>query len=374
MINIMKTVGKILLKRKSFLITTFMLPIILIFALAGLNNGKSTLNVAVINKDSGELGKELEEKISNLQGVTKVEISDENYIQDLIYHQFEMVITIDKDFTDRIIKGDKTQVTYETLLNNDSEAVIKSVLNSEVSAMAKLCNNIDVKAEGIDKVIKTFRESEPKYEVLNKKDIKPSILSSLGMIFYLLFLTAVASCSFLLEDERQGTKDRILMGKISERQYYIAQCTLFFVFTAVPSIEYYAICRIFDYEFGFDNTILLLMLALLMSLLAVTFSIMMASIIKNKSVFTLVSSTMTLPIFMLSGAFWDFEMMSKGLQSIGNALPPRWIFMAIRSLQAGNGIEAILPMVSGIIVMSAFFLLLGVFFTRNKMVLVKQNG
>jgi ABC-2 type transport system permease protein len=370
----MKTVGKILLKRKSFLITTFMLPIILIFALAGLNNGKSTLNVAVINKDSGELGKELEEKISNLQGVTKVEISDENYIQDLIYHQFEMVITIDKDFTDRIIKGDKTQVTYETLLNNDSEAVIKSVLNSEVSAMAKLCNNIDVKAEGIDKVIKTFRESEPKYEVLNKKDIKPSILSSLGMIFYLLFLTAVASCSFLLEDERQGTKDRILMGKISERQYYIAQCTLFFVFTAVPSIEYYAICRIFDYEFGFDNTILLLMLALLMSLLAVTFSIMMASIIKNKSVFTLVSSTMTLPIFMLSGAFWDFEMMSKGLQSIGNALPPRWIFMAIRSLQAGNGIEAILPMVSGIIVMSAFFLLLGVFFTRNKMVLVKQNG
>lgn len=194
------------------------------------------------------------------------------------------------------------------------------------------------------------------------------------MIFYLLFLTAVASCNFLLEDERQGTKDRILMGKISERQYYIAQCTLFFVFTAVPSIEYYAICKIFDYEFGFDNTILLFMLALLMSLLAVTFSIMIASIIKNKSVFTLVSSTMTLPIFMLSGAFWDFEMMSKGLQSIGNALPPRWIFMAVRSLQAGNGIEEILPMVSGIIVMSAFFLLLGVFFTRNKMVLVKQNG
>ncbi len=374
MINIMKTVAKILLKRKSFLITTFILPIILIFAFTGLYSGNSILKIAVINKDSGELGKELEAKLSNLQGVNKVEISDENYIQDLIYHQFEMVITIDKNFTDRIIKGDKTQVTYETLLNSGSEAVIKSVLNSEVSAMAKLCNNIDVKAEGIDKVIKTFRESEPKYEVLNKKDIKPSILPSLGMIFYLLFLTAVASCSFLLEDERQGTKDRILMGKISERQYYIAQCTLFFIFTAVPSIEYYAICKIFDYEFGFANTILLLMLALLMSLIAVTFSIMVASIIKNKSVFTLVSSTMTLPIFMLSGAFWDFEMMSKGLQSIGNALPPRWIFMSVRSLQAGNGIEAIFPMVSGIIVMSAFFLLLGVFFTRNKMVLVKQNG
>ena len=101
------------------------------------------------------------------------------------------------------------------------------------------------------------------------------------------------------------------MGKISERQYYVAQCALFFIFTAVPSIEYYAICKIFDYEFGFDNTILLLILALLMSLLAVTFSIMIASIIKNKSVFNLISSALTVPIFMLSGAFWDFEMMSK---------------------------------------------------------------
>ena len=373
MINIMKTVAKILLKRKSFLITTFILPIILIFALAGLNSGNSTLNVAVINKDSGELGKELEEKISNLQGVTKVEINNENYIQDLIYHQFEMVITIDKNFTDSLIKGDKTQVTYETISKSDSEAFIKSVLNSEVSAMAKLCNNIDVKAEGIDKVIKTFRESQPQYEVLNKKNIKPSITSSLGMVFYLLFLTAAGSCSFLLEDEREGTKDRILMGNISEKQYYVAQCAIFFIFTAVPSIEYYAICKIYDYEFGFDNTILLLMLALLMSLLAVTFSIMIASIIKNKSVFNLINSALTVPIFMLSGAFWDFEMMSKGLQRIGDALPPRWIFMAVRSLQAGNGIQVILPMVSGILALSVLFLLLSVFFTRNKMVLVKQN-
>jgi len=374
MINIMKTVAKILLKRKSFLITTFILPIILIFVFAGLNSGHSTINVAVINKDSGELGEELEEKISNLQGVDKVEINNENYMQDLIYHQFEMVITIDKDFTDSLIKGDKAQVTYETISKNDSEVFIKSVLNSEVSAMAKLCNNIDVKSEGIDKIIKTFRASQPQYEVLNKKNIKPSITSSLGMIFYLLFITAAGSCSFLLEDEKEGTKDRILMGNISERQYYVAECAIFFIFTAVPSIEYYAICKMYDYEFGFDNTVLLLMIVLLMSLLAVTFSIMIASIIKSKSVFNLISSALTVPVFMLSGAFWDFEMMNSGLQRIGNTLPPRWIFMAVRSLQAGNGIEAILPMVIGIVTLSIFFLLLGVFFTRNKIVMIKQNG
>ena len=59
MIRIMKNTAKILLKRKSFLITTFLLPIILIFAFTGMESSNSTLKVAVINKDSGEFGKEI---------------------------------------------------------------------------------------------------------------------------------------------------------------------------------------------------------------------------------------------------------------------------------------------------------------------------
>jgi len=302
-----------------------------------------------------------------------VELENEDYIQDLVYHQFEMVVTIDKNFTQSILTGEKGEIYYETLAQTDTESVIKSVLESEVSALAKISNNIDVKGEGIDKVIKTFRESQPEYEVLNKKDRKPSITASLGMIFYLLFVSAAFSCGFLLEDERQGTKERVLMGKVSEKQYFAGQCSIFFLFTAVPSIEYYAICKIFDYEFGFDNTILLLLLALLMSLLAVVFSIMVASVVKNKSTFTLINSALTIPIFMLSGAFWDYSMMSEGLRKIGDALPPRWILLAVDKLQAGEAATAILPMVGGIILLSVLFFLLSIFFTRNKMVLVKDD-
>ena len=83
---------------------------------------------------------------------------------------------------------------------------------------------------GIDNVIKTFRDSQPEYEAVNKIDRRPSIIASLGMIYFLLFISAAGSCGFLLEDERDGTKDRILMGKISERKYYVAQCIVFFIF------------------------------------------------------------------------------------------------------------------------------------------------
>ncbi|PRR81847.1 ABC transporter permease [Clostridium vincentii] len=373
MIRIMKNTARILLKRKSFLVTTFLLPIILIFAFTGMESSTSTLKVAVINKDSGEFGEEIEQKLSELDGITIVELEDEDYIQKLVYHQFEMVITIDENFTDSILKGEKNEITYETIANTDTESVIKSVLESEVSALAKLSNNIDIKGAGIDKVITTFRESQPEYEVLNEKDVKPSIMTSLGMIFYLLFISAGFSCGFLLEDEREGTKERVLMGKVSEKKYFAGQCAIFFLFTAVPAIEYYAICKIFDYEFGFDNTILLLLLALLMSLLAVVFSIMVASVVKNKSSFTVIISALTVPIFMLSGSFWPYEMMSEGLRKVGDALPPRWIFMAIEKLQAGESVTSILPMVGGMILLSVFFFLLSVFFTRNKITLIKDN-
>lgn len=373
MISIMKTVAKILLKRKSFLVTTFVLPIILVFVFTGINSGSSTIKIAVLNKDNGKLGNEVENKLSQMDGISTVDISNGDYMQDLIYHQYEMVVTIDENFTDSIIKGEKTQITYETISHNDTEAIIKSVLNSEVSSMARICNNVDVKNAGIDNVIKTFRDSQPEYEAVNKIDRKPSIIASLGMIYFLLFISAAGSCGFLLEDERDGTKDRILMGKISERKYYVAQCVVFFIFTAIPSIEHYIVCKIFDYEFGFDNTIILLFLSLLMSLLAVTFSIMITSIVKNKQTFTLINSTLTVPIFMLSGAYWEFDMMSSGLQKIGNVLPIRWIYIAIGKLQAGQGSESILPMISGILALSILFLLLSIFFTRNKMVLVKQN-
>jgi len=79
MIRIIKNTAKILLKRKSFLITTFLLPIILIFAFTAMNNSGSTLKIAVVNKDSGEFGKEIEYKISNLAGVTMVELENEDY-------------------------------------------------------------------------------------------------------------------------------------------------------------------------------------------------------------------------------------------------------------------------------------------------------
>lgn len=375
MIKIMKNTAKILLRRKSFVLTTFILPIILIFAITSLYNSAENLNIGVINNDKGELGHVIEDKLSNMDLSNITDLSQGDYTQSLIFHKYEMIITIDEDFTEKLLNGDLSEIKYQSLTENDTSQVIKNMLESETSSLANICNNINVNNEGITNVIKAFNENKPDYKIENDKDAKVKISQdSMGIIFYIIFVSASIGCGFLLEDERQGTKERALMGNIGEKQYFAGLGILFFLFAAVPSFEYYIISNLLDLDFGFEHKILLLPIILLMSLLAVSLSIMLSSIIKNKPVFTMTLSALSIPMFMLSGSFWPYDLMSITLQKIGSILPPRWIFLAIENLQKGNGISSILPMVGGVLLLSILLFILSIFFTKNKVVLVKDNN
>ena len=374
MYNIIKNICKILFKRKSFVFATFFLPIILIFGFSVLNSSNSTFSVAIDNKDNGAFGEVLKDRLIEIKGVKVIEIdADKDTVSDLIFHKYEMVVTVDKNFTEDIINGDNPSVKIKSLSEGETLTIISTVINSQVNDFVNLSNNINVEEEGIDKVIAKYNETKPEYSIVEQEEKKTSIDSSLGIIFYLIFVSASISCGFLLEDEREGTKDRVLMSKISEKSYYGGVCAIFFALSSIPAIEYYIICKLLNFEFGFKNSYLLLVLLLITVLLAVVFNILLSSIIKNKAVFSTIGSTITIPLFMLSGAFWPYDMMSETLQNVGSALPPRWFFAAVEKLQQGEGAISILPMISGLIIVTVFLFLLSIFFTRNKMVLVKDN-
>ena len=83
-------------------------------------------------------------------------------------------------------------------------------------------------------------------------------------------------------------------------------------------------------------------------------------------------TTFTIPVFMLSGSYWPFEMMSKGMQRVGNVLPIRWFYIILEKLSANEGIISILPLLGCIILLTLVLFLLSVFCTKNKIVLVKE--
>ena len=374
MFKIMKNICKILFKRKSFIITTIILPIVLIFVFAALYEGNSTFKVGIINNDESFLGEALEDKIKSIDAVEVVNINkNDNYLTDLVFHKYEMILTIDKDFTDNIINGKGSTVGIKAISNSEMQAIMELIINSEVKSYDEIYKNISSENINPKEILKNFNEGKPDYKIINNKERRTSITTSLGIIVYLIFVSAGVTCSFLLEDERHGTRDRILMGNIDEKSYFGAVISIFFLLSSISSIEYYIVCNILDYNFGFENKWILLLLMLLVTLLAVVFNIMLTSIIKNKSTLTLISTSISVPIFMLSGAFWDFNFMGETLQKVGNALPIRWFLLAIEKLQMGENINSIVPIILALILFIIFLFLLSIFFTKNKIILIKEH-
>lgn len=372
MINIIKNTQKVLFRRKSFIVTSFILPIVLVFVFTLMYSSDSTYKVALVNSDKGELGKLIEERVSNIEGITIVNEKNKDYERELVFYNIKAIIKIDENFTEDLMEGEKGEVKIQSLIHGEFEAKITELLNREVKSLSIICNNIDIESVSIDNVIETFNGFKPPISE-NLIEKRVNIKATLGMILYLIVVCSGITCGFLLEDEREGTKSRTLMGKVTEREYYLGVGFVSLLVTSIPILEYYFISKLFNYKFGFDNTIVFLGILLLVALLALSFNIMLCSIVKKKTVLNVINCSLMCPVFMLSGAFWSYDMMGEGLRKIGSFLPPRWVMLSVENLQMGKGIDSVIPTVVGLISMSVLFLILSVILTKNKIVWVKDN-
>ena len=373
MFRIIKNTLKILLKRKSFLFVTFVLPAILIFFFSSAGEVMSSINIGIYNKDKGDFGKAIEERLEKMNGANISFVdSEEEYIGNLIFEECSVVVIIDENFTEDIINGKENIIKVKSINAGEAAPIVTAYLEGEVSSLAMICNNVDVEKEGIEKVLDTFSSSKPEYNNISEVNTSKNPYNALGMVLYIIFITAAMSCGFILEDERQNTKERILLSKVSERQYYGAQLVVYFLTCCIPAIEYYIICKLGKFDFGFKNDFIVLLLLFILVLMAISLGLFLSSIIKNKMIFSLVMTTFTIPVFMLSGSYWPFEMMSKGMQRVGNVLPIRWFYIILEKLSANEGIISILPLLGCIILLTLVLFLLSVFCTKNKIVLVKE--
>ena len=373
MFRVIKNTLKILLKRKSFLFVTFVLPAILIFFFSSAGEIMATLNIGIYNKDNGELGKAIEERLGEMNGATiKFVDNEEEYISNLIFEECSVVVIIDENFTEDIINGKENVIKVKSINAGEAAPIVTAYLEGEISSLAMICNNVDIKKEGIDKVLETFKSSKPEYNNISEVSKSKNPYNSMGMVLYIIFVTAAMSCGFILEDEKQNTKERILLSKTSEKQYYGAQLIVYFLTSCIPAIEYYIICKTGNFDFGFKNDFIVLLLLFILVLMAISLGLFLTSIIKNKVVFSLVMSTFTIPVFMLSGSYWPFEAMSKGMQRVGNSLPIRWLYIILEKLQLNEGFISILPLLSCLLLLTLVFFLLSVFCTKNKIVLIKE--
>ncbi|WP_370839426.1 ABC transporter permease [Intestinibacter bartlettii] len=91
------------------------------------------------------------------------------------------------------------------------------------------------------------------------------------------------------------------------------------------------------------------------------------SIICKKQVYasSIINILIVVPCCMLSGVFWDFEVMEESLQKIGSYIPTRWVYVCIENLQNGNDLNGIRIYLGLMVLLS--IILFAISFTKLKL-------
>ena len=119
-------------------------------------------------------------------------------------------------------------------------------------------------------------------------------------------------------------------------------------------------------DFGMVNTINFLVIMLFLNLVSISLNLFIVSLTRNRYVSSTFNILIVIPTCMISGVFWDFDVMSDSLKKIGSFMPQRLIYVSMKRLQVYEDLYYIKDYMLYMIVLSLIFFILSLFIFSNK--------
>ena len=329
-----------------------------------------TYKVGIVDKDNNYISNEIIETINNIEDVDVVDISKDNYEMLLESHQIQIAVIIEDNFSYNILNLKEDKITIKSISNSDVKETLISIIKSKV-------NNLNLIAKISDKDIGKFKEKNEaykenliKYNLNEANDGRPSIENSIGIVIMMILISGVAIVNFLIEDEENNTKERVFISGIKQYKYYIALIIVFYLLSSISSIIYYGLCKLLNLNFNMSNTNNFLVVMLLLNLVAISLNLCIVSFTRSRYVAITVNILIVIPTCMLSGVFWDFEVMPNYMQKIGNLMPQRWVYICIENLQIYGSLSSIYQYIFYMIAISLILFSLSLFMFRIRKIKV----
>lgn len=365
-LKIIINTAKVLFRKKSFIIMGIVAPAIAIVFFSFAFGNDMNYKIGIIDKDNTYTSKQIIDSVRKIENIDVVDISKENYEILLVSHQIQIAIIIEEDFQRKLLNLQKNKITIKSISNSDVKETLLSIIKTEI-------NNLTLIAKVSNKNINEFIKKNEDYrkDMINCnlndiKENKPTIENSIGIVIMMILISASNITNFLIEDEENNIKDRVLVSGIKQDSYYIALFIVFYLLSCISSIIYYVLCKVFKLDFGMNNSNYFFVVMLFINLVAISLNLCISSFTKNRYIASTVNILIIIPSCMISGVFWDFEVMPKYLRYIGDLMPQRWVYICIKRLQMYNDIRSIYQYIFYMIVLSIILFLLSLFMFKIK--------
>ncbi|HEX3027861.1 MAG TPA: ABC transporter permease [Clostridia bacterium] len=358
----------------------------LIFGNTGSSDKKVVLPVAIANYDKSSFTKELLDELKQDKSISFSIVDEEELYDNVKSASVEAGFIIPKDFSKKILKGDKSDIKVVKLPSSASFMVVETSIRT---AFSKLSVKEGAQALFSDK-LKDYSQTDRKRMLneigkqLDKSLSQPDILvvkessygskndsdeidfstsrSIIGVNIMFLMFTLILGCGGTILGERKiGTWDRLDISPTSKFEIMAGKI----IGTFLQGWVQMGILILFGkYVMGVNwgNSLPATILVMNIYLLSgIGLGIFFSTIIRSNSQMTAISAVVIVSTSMLSGCYWPLEISPEFMQQIAKLFPQYWAMKGLNeTVIASRGFEAVIEPLTVLLAMGAIFFILSV--------------
>ena len=357
---------KLLSNKKSFIIMGVISPAIISLFCTFTFGKESNYKVGVIDKDKGYISKEIVKTIEDIDNVDIIEIKESDYKILLASHQIQLAIIINENFSDNILNLLEDEVIIKSISNSDVKSTIVSIIKSKTEDLNLIAKSSNKNYDKFKEINSSYKDNIININTNKTENNRVSIEKSIGIVIMIIFITGATIANFIIEDEENNTKSRVLVSGVKPSNYYIALIIVFYLLSCVTTIIYYTLCKILNLDFNMVNTNNFLVVMLLINLVSVSLNLCIVSFTQSRYIASTMNILIVIPSCMLSGIFWDFDIMPDNFKKIGAFLPQRWVYICLERLHKYNNLIYIKEYIFAMILISIVLLSISILMFNHR--------
>lgn len=339
-------------------------PTLLTLGFSYMLGGEMKYSIGIVNNDNGMITDSLLEKIESSGNFNLKYLEEDTLDSAIVGKEIEVALIFEDDFSKKIINGEESKVNLKAVGESEIKSTLTSLINTEVLTLNTLGSLANGDINRFEELLKEYDISKPKYILSEVQEREINVYASVGIQIMMIMMSGFFITRFIIDDEVQGTKSRILLGKVSKFSYFTGNLITFYLCSAISSFFYFGICNLLGFDFMTNDSWLFLIVLLALNLFSISFNLSLVTLSKNPQVASTLATICTVAGSMICGLFWPFSVMPEEIQKIGNLIPLRWAGIAFEKIQVSGGLTDISKYLIGIILVS--LILLGIPIVKRK--------
>ena len=362
--TVFRTYVKRVVGRPWMIALTVAIPV-LILVIVGAGGSGNAMRVALIDHDDTLLSRMVIEAVAPV--ATFVEVEEEEITSALVDGRIEYALVMPAGMQQQVIAGGRARVDAYSLQGVEMTRTVRSAADAVLSAAHNVARVVDGERDAFVAAMEGVRGGRFAVQTETYRSERGALGASeaaglsqlMGLLTMTMLFLAMTTCLMFLSDIEKGTFHRTLAGPLSVRRYMLETNAAFFCATVLQAVAGALVLAMVFPQLSAEAVFSAGAILTAFAMVAVSFTLAVANTMKTVRRTGIATNFLIMPMVMLGGAFWPFEIMPDYLQRVGTFSPTRWATSATAAVLSGAPFTEIVPHLGVLVLFAVVFQLLG---------------